>query len=236
MFLLRLRNWLWRYLLDDCRHLFRFSENGIVLSACFFYWQVIIDHWCRYVDVTLHSQSNCLIRNCCRLILKKKIMKLTLNNLKICSGNHKFCRSIAWNPVYPSSISWHYPFNNIKWKRLVPLPFFFVMSVRILWPICTCTRTMYLCMGCSANWKITKNYKPANEQYFFYSNVEKKHSNYNHGAIKNAWEDYPRFKKSTLDTSAKIAFRTNVFARFSQDSKFRSEPLIRNIVSSLALC
>jgi hypothetical protein len=57
--------------LDDCHHFFEFSVIGIVLSACFFYWQVVIDHWCRSAVVTHHSQSNCLMRKPLRPYLLK---------------------------------------------------------------------------------------------------------------------------------------------------------------------
>jgi hypothetical protein len=71
--------------------------------------QVIIVHLCLSAVVTHHSQSNCLMRNRCSLMVKGK---LTLKYLKICSVHPEFFRSITWNPVYPSSISWHYPFKR----------------------------------------------------------------------------------------------------------------------------
>jgi hypothetical protein len=37
---------------------FEFSAIGTVLSACLFYWQVVIDHWCRSAVVTHQFQSN----------------------------------------------------------------------------------------------------------------------------------------------------------------------------------
>ncbi len=67
----RWRNRSWRYLQDDCHHFVESFAIGTVLSACFFYWQVIIDHRCRSAVVTHHSQSNCLMRNRCGLIFQK---------------------------------------------------------------------------------------------------------------------------------------------------------------------
>ncbi len=64
----RWRNWLWRYLQDDCRHFLKSFAVGTVLSACFFYRQVIIDDRCRSAVVTHHSQSNCLMIILCGLI------------------------------------------------------------------------------------------------------------------------------------------------------------------------
>jgi hypothetical protein len=81
MLLLRWKNQLWHYLLDDCHHFFKFYAIRTVLFACFIYWHVIIDHWCRSAVVTHHSQSNCLMRNCCGLIIKSKSWKLTLKYL-----------------------------------------------------------------------------------------------------------------------------------------------------------
>jgi hypothetical protein len=45
-------------ILDDCHHFFEFSAIGTVLSACLFYWQVVIDHWRRSAVVTHQFQSN----------------------------------------------------------------------------------------------------------------------------------------------------------------------------------
>ncbi len=41
-----------------------------------------------------------------------KTWKWHQNRKKICSGNPTFFRSVTWNPLYPFSISWHYPFNS----------------------------------------------------------------------------------------------------------------------------
>jgi hypothetical protein len=63
-------------------------------------------------SVTHHSQNNCLMRNRCGpWFLKSKSWKFLLKYLKICSGNPKFFNSITRNPMYLSSISWHYLFN-----------------------------------------------------------------------------------------------------------------------------
>jgi hypothetical protein len=92
---------------------FKFSAIGIVLSTCFFYWQVIIDHRCRSAVVTHYLQSNCLMRNRCGLLFKSKSWKFTVKFLKICYGNPTFFRSITWNQMYPISISWHYPIKTL---------------------------------------------------------------------------------------------------------------------------
>jgi hypothetical protein len=108
------------------------SAIRTVLSACFFYRQVIIDHGCRSAVFTHHSQSNSFMRNSCGLIiylylwLYQKLWKRTQKYLKICFGNPKYFRSSILNPVYLSLISWHYPFkklcNNICTTPIQPLP------------------------------------------------------------------------------------------------------------------
>ncbi len=110
MFLSRWRNWLWCYLLDDCRHSsFLRSELYSPLASSTCKWSLITSADLRLLLIVRRVTASW--ETGAAWVFKSKQWKLTLKCLTICFDNPKFFRSSTWSTVYSSSISWHYPFK-----------------------------------------------------------------------------------------------------------------------------